>query len=274
MALSLSYPPYVTTTYFNFSIPPTIIHRDGSASGWNPPISTEKMFLDYFFKGYTLRGIPHEEFSKNSGDIRAIKAISRIFYSHSEQYDEYFDKMTQLFFGSHIVIEDDGALVNRLKRLTGALSVEEGGWRLRSSSHYGFGSMDRKKGGVVPSTELEAKKHHVEPQYEIQGPILKALLFGKVCLPLSDKGEWVFGRAASAEEMLKGRCRWVTWLQTEWAPDGESLFSLNFWKHRVFSFALYRSRMFLGFSNPNVGPYGYGLPDTKPLCIERSTRLS
>jgi hypothetical protein len=86
---------------------------------------------------------------------------------------------------------------------------------------------------------------------------------------LDAKGRPIFGKtfdqaceeAKEKNEPIPTESRKYTFMQTEWAPDSTSVFTGNFWRHRVFSFGLYVGRKILGFSKPNIGPYGYGHAD-------------
>ncbi len=190
----------------------------------------------------------------SENEASAIKKISEaLFTKHAGDYNHYRKEMKHFFKGGHMLFDEN--LKDQLKQC-GAI--------LRSSSHYDFGSMDHKKGGQVPSTEEFALGGNVTPHYEITGPQCKEILFGKVTLELDENDKPLFGRVAS-----KGarNTRTYTFLQTEWTPDCTDWKKGDWWKHRVLSFGLYAARRLLGFAKPNVGPYGYGRPDTNPHVI-------
>ncbi len=191
-------------------------------------------------------------------DLEAIKLVSQKLWDRTENYDDYSKYMRKFFKGEHMLFEEESEgfeLYDQLKddKTTGAY--------LRGSSHYDHGTLNGKTGGPVPKSESEVKN----PQYEIEGPQIKALLVGRVKLA-TDGDKPIFGKTFDqiAEERKKESLssKNYTFLQTEWAPDSSSWLTSNFWKHRVLSFFLYAGRKTLGFSKPNVGPYGYGHGDT------------
>jgi len=201
-------------------------------------------------------------------DMAAIKLISQKIWDAFQDSEEYAKHMKLFFEGEHYLFEEDHQDDDRYQ-LYDRLKDPVIGAYLRGSSHYDHGTTNGQTGGPVP-TQQEILDHMVEnPQYEIEGPQVKALLFGRVKLAIGHDNQPIFGKSFDqiAEEAVeKGESppknfRKYTFLQTEWAPDSDSKFTANFWKHRIFSFCLYVGRKILGFSKPNVGPYGYGHAD-------------
>lgn len=197
-------------------------------------------------------------------DLDAIKTISQTIWNKFQNYDDYAKHMKMFFEGEHLLFEenDDYQLYEQLKD-------PKLGAYLRGSSHYDHGTLNGKTGGAVPSQQEIDKGLVDNPQYECEGPQVKALLFGRVKLALDDKGKPIFGKtfeqvceeAKISHKPLPTKFRKYTFMQTEWAPDSESFLTSNFWKHRILSFCLYTTRKILGLSKPNVGPYGYGHAD-------------
>ncbi len=190
-------------------------------------------------------------------DLETIKIISKRLWDHFGEYEPYKQHMKLFFEGEHFLFEEqnDFLLYEELKKPEVTCAY------LRGSSHYDHGTLNNKTGGPVP----ESADKVPNPQYEIEGPQVKALLLGRVKLAVNPNGELIFGRAAEGKEEASSRK--FTFLQTEWAPDSDTIFSANFWKHRVFSFVLYAARKTLGCETPNVGPYGYGHGDAKQPTV-------
>ena len=191
-----------------------------------------------------------------SSDIEVIKAVSKKIWDRVGNSADYEKYMKMFFEGEHILFEEEGDNFEFYDEL------KEMGY-LRGSSHYDHGTTDGKTGGPVPENAGLVNN----PQYEIQGPQVKALLLGRVKLALAEDSTPIFGQtidqfiASRPSEVAKPRSKNYTFMQTEWAPDSDSLFTSNYWKHRVFSFCLYAGRKVLGCEKPNVGPYGYGHAD-------------
>lgn len=190
-------------------------------------------------------------------DLETIKIVSKKLWDHFGDYAEYKKHMKLFFEGEHFLFEEEGneySLYDELKDPTKTDAY------LRGSSHYDHGTTNNKTGGPVPEKASDV----ANAQYEIEGPQLKALLFGRVELAVDDKNRLIFGKTfKDVSGTKRDTPRKFTFLQTEWAPDSSSLFSLNFWKHRVFSFILYAARKTIGSETPNVGPYGFGHGDAK-----------
>jgi hypothetical protein len=199
-------------------------------------------------------------------DLETIKIVSTRLWNHFQNYDSYADHMKLFFEGEHFLFEEaeNFTLYDTLK------DTETTGAYLRGSSHYDHGTLDGKTGGPVPKSAGDV----ANPQYEIEGPQIKALLVGRVKLALKDDNTLIFGKSFDQIREEKGnqapaRSKNYTFMQAEWAPDSDSYLSANFWKHRVLSFILYAGRKFIGSSTPNVGPYGYGHGDQKcPTVIK------
>lgn len=193
-------------------------------------------------------------------DLEATKIISKKLWDHFENYEKYKTHMKMFFEGEHFLFEEANkfALYEELK------VAQNSGAYLRGSSHYDHGTRNGKTGGPVPITEDNVSN----PQYEIEGPQIKALLFGRVKLAEDKDGNLIFGKTYDdVPKEIRKKERKFTFLQTEWAPDSSSVFSANFWKHRIFSFVLYAARKTLGLETPNVGPYGYGHGDAKAPTV-------
>lgn len=219
--------------------------------------SEEEARLKFYSKAAPKLGIKEAA----GKDLETIKIISQKFWDKFQNYPDYEKHMKMFFNGEHILFEEEDLYEELRSDKTGAY--------LRGSSHYDHGTLEGKTGGTVP-TKDDVKKHLVEnPQYEVSGHQVRALLFGRVKLAIDEKGNPIYGKTfeqAVEEAQAKGtpvplKYKNCTFMQTEWAPDSSSFFSANFWKHRVFSFFLYAARKIFKYEKPNVGAYGYGHAD-------------
>lgn len=213
-----------------------------------------------------------------TGDLEVIKAVSRKIWESTQDYSEYEKKMIMFFEGEHLLFEEgaveevgeDFSSVSENYNFCEVLRGPHMGAYLRGSSHYDHGTTNDQTGGPVPTEEEVISGRVKNPQYEIVGPQAKAILFGRVFLALGEDEQPIFGKTydqtkadlqRQGKKTLPTKGRRYTFMQTEWAPDSESVWTANFWKHRVFSFLLYVGRKITGFRKPNVGPYGYGHAD-------------
>ncbi|WP_059360407.1 hypothetical protein [Parachlamydia acanthamoebae] len=195
-------------------------------------------------------------------DALSIKVMSAKFWEHAKNYSEYEKYMRLFFQGEHMLIEE-----NETYALYDCLRVARRGAYLRGSSHYDHGTINGKTGGPPPMNKTITAV--ANPQYAITGPQIKSLLFGRVKLAVDEKDNPLFGKtfeqscqeAGKKKKEAPKRFKQYTFVQTEWAPDSDTIYSKNFWKHRVFSFFLYKCRKLFHFEKPNVGPYGYGHAD-------------
>lgn len=220
-----------------------------------------------FFKAASGKLKIQEASAQN--DLQAIKEVSKKIWEKTKNYRDYEDLMTKFFQGEHFLIEEDNKDNNDYSFYEKLSKDPIVGAYLRGSSHYDHGTLNGQTGGPVPTKEDIEQGKVSNPQYEIVGPQVKALLFGRVKLALDEKGKPLFGKTfeqACEEAKKKGepvptKFKKYTFMQTEYAPDDSSIFTKNFWKHRVLSFVLYVSRKLAGSETPNVGPYGYGHAD-------------
>lgn len=211
-----------------------------------------------------------------ANDLIVIKEVSQKIWNASESDEKYQEHMTMFFEGEHLLFEEDekDPLSDHFEFYEHLKNPAIGSY-LRGSSHYDHGTTNYKTGGPVP-TEKDIHEGKINnPQYEIEGPQVKALLFGRVKLALDQDSKPIRGK--TFDEVTQGRkekeaesptkFRKYTFMQTEWAPDSDSFFNANYWKHRILSFCLYAWRKTFGFEKPNVGPYGYGHNDPKATII-------
>jgi hypothetical protein len=219
-------------------------------------------------------------------ESNVLHEVSTRFWDFANQskpdspYLVFRSLMTAFYQGEHFVfLEDDpdGSLdakgkasISKPSESAPLYETLSSLGKLRGSSHYDHGTLNGATGGPVP-TDPKAVKN---PQYGIDGPHFKHLCLGRATL-LSDATKFYFGK--TEEDVLKETKKptkefshhRVTWLQTEGAPDSSSLFTRNFWRHRVRDFTLYIFRKnILHSEKPNVGPYGYGHGDNNPTLID------
>lgn len=205
-----------------------------------------------------------------TNDLEGIKAVSRKIWEMCKEYENYEKYMIMFFEGEHFLFEENDQTPSDDFSFYEELKGPHTTAYLRGSSHYDHGTTNGKAGGPPPNQQDIERGVVKNPQYEIAGPQVKALLFGRVKLALDPNGKPIFGKAfdqiceaAKAQRLfVPVKFRKYTFLQAEWAPDGDSIWTINFWKHRILSCGIYKARKLLSMEKPNVGPYGYGHADT------------
>ncbi len=204
-------------------------------------------------------------------DRTAIKIVSKKLWDKLQNYSDYKKYMILLFEGEHFLFEEDDQTANNHYQLYDELRRPNTTAYVRGSSHYDRGRCN----GLSPYLLDVQKAENLanwNPQYEVAGPQIKALLFGRVKLAFDSRHQPIFGKtfdqaceaAKLNHQAMPTKFKKYTFIQAEWWPDNPSFFTINFWMHRLVAANLYRYRRWLGFTKPNVGPYGYGHADQGP----------
>ena len=103
--------------------------------------------------------------------------------------------MTMFFEGEHLLFEEDeGDRSGDRFEFYEHLKSPPMGSYLRGSSHYDHGTTNYKTGGPVPTQKDIQEGKINNPQFEIEGPQVKALLFGRVKLALDQDSKPILGK--------------------------------------------------------------------------------
>lgn len=193
------------------------------------------------------------------------------------QWEEYSELMLKAYKGSHFLIEDD-------RDYSQTEQLKACGAIIRGSSHYEKGrkieGWNEVTGEPIYATELhrdlvDAEIHH----YGLTGRHIRHILFNPVEMLEIDR-ELVYGKTArQVEHLLKAkgeevdpsrmRKRHYVAFQTESSPDseGNNMKDPLFWTHRLVGFLTYRFLKKVGVEDANVGAYGLGRTDLKPIVL-------
>lgn len=199
----------------------------------------------------------------------------------------YNEIMLGAYQGDHLLIEDtqDHALTKELY---------EHGAIVRGCSHYEKGRKIIEwddKGNPVYASELREDLEGAEVQhFGLTGNHIKHILFHQVDMREQQNGALIAGKTARQVDKLLAadnlvlngvkveradvkmdKTRHYVAFQFESSADSEgyNLLDSRFYKHRIAGCLTYLYRKFRNYEKANVGPYGYGYTDQKPVTLHR-----
>lgn len=221
-----------------------------------------------------------------SAKIFESKAVQTL--PPGKRFEQYYNMMLGAYKGDHLLIEDD-------IHHTQTQHLVKNGAIIRASSHYETGRPIKKwnfKGHPVHGGDKHADlltsdiphfgltgqhiKHvlfHAVDLYEMNNQLIPGKTARQVERLVNSCGKAIInGIKVTKEDLAQSKIRHFVALQFEASPDteGHNVRHPHFWRHRIAGFFTYRIlKLTVGDEVANVGPYGFGRTDVKPVIIEK-----
>lgn len=268
----------------------------------NVPITGERAFRIQFLaqapKTLRIKHAPsnhhinHFTWRDGSKEVRMVdehKAVNwlsnAVYNSTKGDWNRYHAIMVGAYRGDHLLIEDDPSH-QKADQLTQCGTI------LRGSSHYERGRPIKEWKDGQPVFAPEGRESFVkakEPHHGITGDHVRHILFNRVEMYHTKDGKIIPAKTATQvqhlfdakkpvrdvdgnevkPEEVKKRHYVALQFESSADSDGNNLLDIKFYTHRILGFITYRIRKLLGIQKANIGAYGYGVTDMKPIIISK-----